>query len=158
MADLRGMFERAGATAVKSYVQSGNVVFTAPAREVEAIAGAVVTAMTRETGVTTWVTVRTAREMAAVIERNPFADKAGDPKTVHVAFFREPAATPAHGVVPDGAADAWVVSGREIFVYVPNGLSRSAFDGRFWSKDLALGTSRNWRTVTTLAEMAADET
>lgn len=148
MADLRAVFESLGFDDVGTYIQSGNVVFGSakavkPAAIEERIAA--------ELGVEPSVLVRTAEEMAAVVQGNPFVG--ADVATLHVTFLAE---TPKATVeVPAGQPDELAVVGREVFLRCPNGYGRTKVNNTFLEKKLGVAaTTRNWRTVTTLADMA----
>ena len=150
MADLRAVFESLGFDDVATYIQSGNVVFGSakpvrPAAVEECIAA--------ELGVHPTVVVRTAAEMAAVVQANPFLAAGIDVATLHVTFLADkPKATVD---VPAGQPDELAVVGREVYLRCPNGYGRTKLDNTFLEKRLGVAaTTRNWKTVTTLAEMA----
>lgn len=142
MADLQRRFTDLGYTDVRTYLQSGNVVFTSPKADPVAIEHGL------DLGVK--VILRTAAELAGVIRRNPFADMS----KVLVTFLD---ADPAGGVVvPASEPDEWKLSGHEVFLYCPNGYGRSKLNNHFWERRLRVtATTRNWATVTKLAELAA---
>src|SRR5512139_3473256 len=137
MADLRAIFEEAGARDVETYIQSGNVVFshgrpTATRFEKQ---------IAKATGFEVSVVLRTAAEWAAIA--HPY-DKA---EHVHVFFL--PAAPAAVKVVA-AAPEAYAVKGRDVFLYLPGGIGRSKLAGALM-KALPAATARNWRTVEQLA-------
>lgn len=151
MADLRAVLESLGFDGVATYIQSGNVVFGStkavkPAAIEERIAA--------ELGVEPTVLVRTADELAAVVAGNPFLVGKVDLATLHVTFLAEkPTATVE---VPAGQPDELAVVGREVYLRCPNGYGRTKLNNTFLEKRLGVpATTRNWKTVTTLAEMAA---
>jgi uncharacterized protein (DUF1697 family) len=154
MADLRAIAEGCGFADVRTYVQSGNLVFrtagsaSAAARALRAGVDAAVAHL--DPG----VAVRTVAEMQAVVDHCPFDDTAH----VHVTFLVE-GATPRPVAVDAErfAPEEFVARGRETYLYLPNGMGRSklaAALGRGGAS--ADGTTRNWRTVTTLLQMAGD--
>ena len=147
MADLRAVFESLGFDDVRTYIQSGNVVFGS-SKTVDA--AAVEKRIAAEMGVEPTVLLRTAKEMATVAEGNPFADTDG----LHVTFL---AAKPKGTVeVPEGQPDELAVVGREVYLRCPNGYGRTKVNNTFLEKQLGVpATTRNWKTVTTLAELAA---
>jgi uncharacterized protein (DUF1697 family) len=137
MADLKAMFEKAGARDVATYIQSGNVVFKAAAK----VAGA----LEKKLGLP--LVLRTADEMQAVIENNPFP-------SVHThVFFLRKAGTPDLDPKPF-LPEKWQVVGRELYVFLPNGLGRSQLVGKLMRKPpVSDATARNWRTCEKLTEM-----
>ena len=109
MADLRALFGQEGYGDVRTYVQSGNIVLdsTATAAELEREAAALIS---ERFGFDVPVVVRTGRQLAAVVKRNPLGDVADDPKRYQVSFL---AAKPAPDVLKTleaaatGRASAW---------------------------------------------------
>ena len=91
MEDLRGLLSALGAEDVRTYVNSGNAVFTHPEQDIPALEREMEAALRGQIGVDVPVIIRTAAELARVIEANPFPE-ATDPKTLHVHFMRD---TPA---------------------------------------------------------------
>jgi uncharacterized protein (DUF1697 family) len=142
MADLKAMFEDAGASDVATYIQSGNVVFTHPSRSAAKLAAH----LEKEFGLT--VIVRTAAEMQAVLDNNPFP-----PESTHVFFLRT-----AGKVDLDPKPflpEKWQIVGRELYVFLPNGLGRSVLVGKLMRKPpVTDATARNWRTCEKLTAMS----
>ena len=151
MADLRNIATGLGYEQVSTYIQSGNLVFSSKVRDPAAVGAELEAAIARSTSVSPLVVVRTAGEMMAVVEHNPFPDL--DPTKIHVVF--------GTGAVERGPDDldsydpeAAAVVGRELFLYLPDGVGRSKLAADLGRRASA-GTMRNWRTVTKLVEMAA---
>ena len=147
MADLRSVCETAGATDVRTYVQSGNAVLTWPGTTA-ALELAVADGLTRRLGLTVPVMARTAAELAAVVARCPWPEL--DPTLLHVAFC---AGTPdLTGVDLDGYAPERVAVGeRALYLFHAEGVQRSRLARLRVGTDL---TARNWRTVTALHQLA----
>jgi uncharacterized protein (DUF1697 family) len=153
MADLRAVVEQAGGEDVRTYVQSGNVVFRSRSSAAR-LAGSLEAGIRRTLGLDIAVLVKTQRELAKLVERNPFAS--ADPSTLHVTFL---AKAPARDRVrklseQSFGPDELHVTGREVYLCCPNGYGRTKLSNAFLEKQLAVpATTRNWRTVTALAEM-----
>jgi uncharacterized protein (DUF1697 family) len=149
MADLRGLFGALGYADVRTYIQSGNVVFNAPAGAPTRIRSAVEKAIEEAFGFDVTVLLRTAAEMKATAKQNPYGDDA------YVTFLDD---TPDAKRVKalDTAAfapDEFAIYGRDVFVRCPNGYGRTKINNTFFERKLATkATTRNWRTVTTLLE------
>jgi uncharacterized protein (DUF1697 family) len=160
MKDLKRIFEDAGCADVRTYIQSGNVVYRAGAALARRLPALVEAAIAEAFGYDAPVVTRTAAEMAAIVRANPWADEAeANPKAVHVGFLREkPAARAVAALDPDRSPpDTFLVRGREIYFHVPNGLGKSKLTNPWFDSRLGtISTMRNWRTVTTLEEMARD--
>lgn len=152
---LLDVFGAAGATDVRTYIQSGNVLFRAEDHAADGIALAVSAAIAGQLGLTVPVVLRTVAELRAVVERNPFA--AGHPTDkLHAMFL---SGTPAPEIVVGldpwfAAPETFAVVDREIYLHLPNGAARSRLSNDWFDRRLKLiSTSRNWRTVTTLLGM-----
>ncbi|NJP32084.1 DUF1697 domain-containing protein [Micromonospora thermarum] len=159
MADLRRLVTDLGHEDVKTHLQSGNVVFGSSVRDADALARGIERALADELRLTVPVLVRSGREMAAVAGGNPYADREDDPTRLLVSFFAtapEPSAV-AGLTVPGGENVAFTVTGREAFLHFPDGgYGRSKFTNTYLEKKLGVvATTRNWRSVRTLAELAA---
>jgi len=155
MADLRAIFAAAGYEDVTTYIQSGNVVFRHPKAAQAKVTAALEARIEEATGMAVPVVLRTAAEMAAVVRDAPF--EVADPTHLHVAFFAAPPAPEAIGGLDLAAfaPEELVLSGRDLYLHLPNGMGRAKLP-QLLGKVMATATARNWRTVTTLAELASD--
>jgi uncharacterized protein (DUF1697 family) len=158
MPDLRRLFEDGlGAGDVATHVQSGNIVFRVPERSTAKVESAIEKRIADDLGLDIKVLVRTKAQLAEVVAASPFADRA-DVSKVHVTFLvGEPSGERVSGLDPSKfLPDEFAVLGREVHLHCPNGYGRSKLNNAFFEKKLAQpGTTRNWRTVTTLADMTA---
>ncbi len=158
MKDLARMFERAGATSVATYIQSGNVVFHAA--DAEGVKRRVSAAITKEFGYTIVIVVRSAAEMASLAKKNPFKDRAVDPKFLYVGFLEKvPEKSRAGALDPSRSpADEFKLSGCHLYVHYGSGAGKSKFTNAY--VDATLGTVspfRNLRTVEALVSMCAQK-
>jgi uncharacterized protein (DUF1697 family) len=155
---LREMLAELGFTDVRTYLQSGNVLFGAkgtPAR----LSAAIEKRVSEATRLPVSAIVRTPQELQRIIAANPFAKEAGAaPKTVHVTFLSGRAsktAAAAIGKLTCGA-DRWHVAGSEIYLCCPDGYGRTKLNNTALEKAAGLrATTRNWSTVLALHAMAA---
>ncbi len=157
MAELVELFEKAGAGNVRTYIQSGNVVFTATAAAAKGVGAAVAGLIEKRYGFRVPVVVRTARELEAVLAGNPFLRQGADVAALHVAFLadRPDARRVAALDANRSPGDAFAVAGREIYLHLPHGVARSKLTNDYFDRALGtVSTVRNWRTVETLAGMA----
>ncbi len=153
MADLKARFAEAGGENVVTYIQSGNVVFTHAARSPDKLGADLARRIEAMTGFTVPVVVRTAAELAAVVGNNPFP---GKEPTLHVTFL---SADPPSGTLDavDAAAFApeeFALVGRQIYLHLPNGMARTKLPQALDVFPTPV-TTRNWRTVCKLAELAS---
>jgi uncharacterized protein (DUF1697 family) len=157
MADLRALVEDVGGEDVQTYVQSGNVILRS-SRSADALGTAIRDEIGRRLGLDIAVLVRTGAQFAKLVSANPFAGPGVDEKTLHVAFLAEaPARARVRELDPAFAApDLLRVVGREVFLHYPNGYGRTKLTNAALERRLGVAaTTRNWRTVTALAELAA---
>ena len=153
MADLRAIVESLGHTDAETYLQSGNVVFT-PKRRTKDLAMPLSAAIADATGHDVPILVRTGDELARVVDANPYP--VDDPTKVVVAFLADAVdlGDLALGDLSSYLPDELTISGRELYVSVPNGQSRSKLMEALTKRSLPTTlTVRNWRTVEALAEM-----
>ncbi len=156
MADLVAMFADAGCTAVRSYIQSGNVVFSASRACAKGLAERISQRIAERFGFRVPVVLRTADELGRVLTSNPYLKRGVDVAWLHVAFLADrPSATRASALNPNRSpGDSFELAGREIYLHLPNGVARTKLANDYFDSTLATkSTLRNWRTVVHLAEM-----
>jgi len=153
MADLRAIFLEAGCEGAQTYIQSGNVIFESPRTE-EDLRLALERGIESATGFTVPVVMRTAAELAAVVEDNPFPD--ADPARLVVAFLGAPPDPEVLKALESTAVgdEALVSRGRDLYLHLPGGFGRSRLAQSLGTVAPAT-TARNWRTVTKLLELAS---
>jgi uncharacterized protein (DUF1697 family) len=155
MAELRALLERSGLGDVRTYIQSGNVLFTSPDGERGTLGGRIEDEILGAFGVTTTAILRTFGELRAVASSHPFGS---DTSRTHVSFL---AAEPHSDAVvrllaADHGPDRAHVSGSDVFLHYPAGVQGSRLTAAKLERLLGVpGTARNWRTVTALAELAS---
>ena len=160
MEKLRASCEALGFAGVKTYIQSGNVIFKAPKLSPTTLAKKLGECIVKDFGFSSEVISRTREEIKAIINDNPFMKEPGiDASNLHVVFLSQPASPTALNklrdltIAPDGVS----YGDKEIYFYFPNGVSGSSV----WKHPLdrvtgVTGTMRNWKTVTTLYQMAME--
>ncbi len=157
---LRGSFEAMGFEQVKTYIQSGNVVFKAGKTSSAVLSKRIEVRILGDFGFSVSVISRTADEIANIIQNNPFLTQPGiDPEKLHVAFLSE---VPAPSALKKLAQltqkpDQSHTLGRDVYLYFPNGVSGSSL----WKHPLdgvlsVVTTTRNWKTVNSLHQMCRD--
>jgi uncharacterized protein (DUF1697 family) len=152
MARLRELFAELGYADVKTYVNSGNVVFSgrkANAKKIEA-------AIEAEYGFDVAVVIRTRDELAAVVAANPLREVASNASRYLVLFSGggDIDAAKAEGVKP-GKGEQFAIVGSEAYLWLPHGVHASPLVKALNEKRLGVTlTGRNWRTVQKLLELA----
>jgi uncharacterized protein (DUF1697 family) len=156
MTRLRELAEELGYTDVATYVQSGNLVVTAPAKKAADVERAVADSIRADLGVDVAVIARNRKELAAVIAANPFGEIADDPARLLVNFLTAQPAEAAMAALDrdEFAPERFEFGDRCIYQWFPAGVGKSKLAAAPWDRRLGVrGTGRNWRTVTTLLEM-----
>ncbi len=149
MSDLKDICEELGFATVRTYIASGNVVFTSRKSEA-AIKAALEKRLETYAGKPVGVLVRTAAEMAQVLAGNPFPNAAPN-RTMAVFLDRAPPADTLAGI--RGRKDEEIRLGRrEIYIHYGQGMAAS----KLVVAAAKAGTARNMNTVATLARMAAE--
>ncbi len=161
MPALASLFEEVGCRDVETYIQSGNVVFTAPERIATRLPRLLSERISDRFGFTTPVLLRTREELAAVAQGNPYFAVGADPDTLLVMFLADrPGSTlVARLDARRSPPDQFEVRGCEIYLRCPNGFARTKLTNAYFDAKLATtSTGRNWRTILRLAEMTGGVT
>jgi uncharacterized protein (DUF1697 family) len=154
MKDLAKIFEKCGCANVRTYIQSGNVVFqysTSVARLHEAVG----VAIEKQFGFLPSVVFRKLGDMEYIVKNSPFLKAGAQETELHVVFLAEAPSSDEvarleRSKVPP---DEFAVRGKEIYLRSPNGAGKSKLAS---VKLKTVATARNWRTVNTLIEMMKD--
>jgi uncharacterized protein (DUF1697 family) len=156
---LRGACEEMGLRNVRTYLQSGNIVLASPLGAVN-LATSLKRKIDKQTRLPVPVIVRSAKEMADIVAQNPFLKQKGlDATKLHVTFLADAPKQPDIARLDRfaGTRDAYQLAKREIFLYCPINYGETKLSNTAIEKALGVSaTTRNWNTVTTLAEMAME--
>jgi uncharacterized protein (DUF1697 family) len=159
MAALKELFESLGFADVRTYIQSGNVIFRSKEggkqlrpklqKELKATFGFDVA-----------VVIRTAEEMGKIIASTPFSpDTLAEHESLYVALL---GGTPTEDAIEDLLAcrsdvDDFRLVGGEVYILLRQSSRQSLFSNSFLERKLGVpATTRNWNTIAKLAEMAAE--
>ena len=155
MEDLRKLFESLGFKDVTTYIQSGNVLFNAPASLEESLRKKIEAAIKKKFSMDVTAILRSPAELTAVVAKNPLAQR--DLSRIYVTFLDEACKKPPLEDISKAKAkmDELVIQGREVYFFCPEGYGKTKLSNNFLEKKLnCSGTTRNWNTVLKLAEMA----
>lgn len=152
MADLRALVEDLGYREVRTLLNSGNVVFTAPGVAADKAAARIEKALDARLGVASRTLVLTAGEVAAIVAENPLLEVADNPSRLLLAVLADPADRKRLEPLTeeDWTPDVLALGPRVAYLWLPEGMMASRLSeavGR------ALGdavTTRNWSTVSKL--------
>lgn len=159
MNDLRTLVATAGAEDVETYLQSGNVVFRSTVSDPERMRGAIEARIRSQMGKEIAVLVRTAEDMQRTMEGNPLLSDDHEGSHLHVTFL---SAVPDSGraatlreAADTFAPDLFRLAPAEVYLLCPNGYGRTKLNNAFFERKLGVAaTTRNWRTVIALVQMA----
>lgn len=160
MADLRTLLEDLGFGGVRSYLQSGQAVFTADHGDEESLAAELTGAIEKRFGFPVDVLVRDHAYLMAVVENCPFPAAELEAKQLHVTYFSAPVDEDRFAEIDRAAylPEEFRLGDRALYLYVPDGLGRSKLAEHLSKPRLNKGviaTSRNWNTVVRLVEMTS---
>ena len=157
MTALAALFTESGCGDVRTYIQSGNVLFTAATALARRVPALIAPGISKRFGFEAPVVTRTAAELAAIAKNNPFLRDRADPKTLHVVFLANPPDRSRAALLdPDRSPpDRFVLRGGEIYLLCPNGVGQSSLTAQYFDSTLkTTSTFRNWNTVLKMLELA----
>jgi uncharacterized protein (DUF1697 family) len=154
MSELRGLFDDRGYSNVRTFIQSGNVLFDSTR---EPAASLLESAILERCGVTTNVIIRSAVELRVVLDHNPF--EVSESTALYVGFL---------GVPPDPkvlegldverfVGERLVVIGAEFFLHLPRGAGNAKLPSYLARQLKVPFTIRNWNTLLRLIELTSNE-
>ena len=156
MKELKLLLERNGCCDVQTYIQSGNAIFRSAVSDVEQLAKQISAAVSKGYGFAPRVLLLTRAELEKAAAANPFPEASENPTSVHLFFLTEP---PAKADLKGCEAikattERFALKGNVFYLHTPDGIGASKLAQRAEKLLAVPATARNWRTVTTLIEMA----
>jgi uncharacterized protein (DUF1697 family) len=155
MEELRKVFSSLGLQNVKSYIQSGNVVFetdeTDEAKLTEKIVNAVETNFFK-----TPVMIRSIEEIKDAIANNPFANEEFEDKLFHLVFLAEKLSNEKAEMLLSNNKDSekFAVRNREVYCLLRDGVADSLLGKKYIDNKLKTpATARNWRTINKIIDL-----
>lgn len=160
MKELAALLEGLGLTSVKTYLNSGNVVFQSETADLDAdrLLDDIRTAIEQNYGFRPQVLIRSIQDLQKAIATNPFPEGESQPKSLHF-FFLE--STPVDPDLEDlesikKASERFRLVDTVFYLHAPEGIGRSKLATRV-EKSLGVpATARNWRTVSKVMAMATE--
>lgn len=155
---LRKMYEQLGFHAVDTYVQSGNVLFTAKAAEPQKLSLTISMKIKTVFGFEVPVIVMTPDTLKSVIDKNTFIkDVHKDPSFFHITFLGSKPQSVDKNLIESKkmAEEAIHISDEAVYLYCPNGYGKTRLSNTYLESQLqCTATTRNWRTVNELYKMS----
>jgi uncharacterized protein (DUF1697 family) len=159
MARLRGLMNDLGYTDVRTYLQSGNAVFSCEPRAAANAGPSIEDAIEGEFGFDCRVITRSAAELDEAMSADPLLRLLGDPARHFVGFLSDPPRPDGVKTLAEGdyGEDQVRVVDRHAYLWCPEGISRSPLGKLSFDRILGVAvTMRNWKTVTRLAALTAE--
>lgn len=160
MVALKVLMEELQYCRVQTYIQSGNIVFEHGDASPQHLQSEIEQKIASAYGFDVPTLVRTSDEIASIVAKNPFLrNPNNDPKSLHLTLL---SAVPTPDAVEHLAArnyspEEYAIEGTNVYLLCPNGYGRAILNNNFLEKKLRVGaTTRNWKTMCVLAEMAND--
>jgi uncharacterized protein (DUF1697 family) len=155
MAELRSLFESMGLGVVKTYIQSGNVLFESD-EEADLLRQQIEQELYAHFGFSVTVILRTAMELEQIIENCPFqADNLSEGESLHISFLAQaPSQEAINNVLTyNSETEECKIIGKEIYLYFRQSFRNSKLTIQLQKLNVP-GTLRNWKTINKLATMA----
>ena len=159
MRELVTLLEGLGLRDVRTWIQSGNVVFAtddAADGDPAALAAAITAAIREAHGFAPRSMLLEAPALRAAIASNPFPEADAEPATVHLFFLDAPPPSPDLAGIEAirGPRERVIIDGAVLYLHTPDGLGRSRLSERAERLVGVPATARNWKTVRRLEELA----
>jgi uncharacterized protein (DUF1697 family) len=154
MEELKELYESLDLKNVRTYIQSGNVIFESSDMNIPNLKKRIKQKIKASFGFEVSVFIRTEKGLQKIIENTPFAGK--DPGKLHVAFLSGIPVNPPIDEIKKvkDTAEEFLISDEEIYLFCPNGYGRTKLSNDFFERKLKLSsTTRNWKTVNKLLEL-----
>lgn len=159
MADLRSHLAELKFNNIQTYIQSGNIILRSEGKSAQEIETLIHEKIKEKYGFEVPTLVKTPQDFIDVLERNPFKEEEKtDPKRIYITFLSnspEPSGTDDLNKV-DYSPEQYVINGNIVFFFSPNGYGNAKMNNNLFEKQLKVNaTTRNWKTVNVLLEMAS---
>jgi len=156
MKDLGAVLQLASFASVRTYIQSGNVVFQSARGSARALSTQIAQLIQKKFGFQPQVMVLNERQLAAAVTGNPFPAAATDHKSLHLFFLSKRPSNPDLDSLArlKSGSEAFALKGHVFYLHTPQGFAISKVRAKI---ERCLGvhaTARNWRTANQLLEMS----
>jgi uncharacterized protein (DUF1697 family) len=156
MKDLTAMLERGGLRSVRTYIQSGNVVFQSAGGSARTLATQIGELIRRKSGFQPHVIVLSAAQLAGAIGGNPFPEAHADHKALHLFFLSGRPTRPDLDSLTrlKAGREAFALKGAVFYLFTPHGFPQCALHDKVERFLGVPATARNWRTANQLLLMS----
>ncbi len=156
MSELRRDLESLKLKNVRTYIQSGNVVFDSADKTASSLTERIGRRIEKQHGFRPHLLIFDRDNLQAIIRSNPFPNAVSDPKTLHLFFLAEPATDPDLAALDNAktATEEYKLMERVLYLYAPDGIGRSKLAANAEKHLGVVTTARNYRTVDKLLSFA----
>lgn len=155
---LKRMYEILGFENVRTYIQSGNVLFSSNETDPKGLENIISSKIQADFGFDVPVLVLKLKTLEAIVANNPFAkDNSKDVAHLHVTFLADnPVDFDLDGVLQKKqAGEEIAITTNAVYLYCPNGYGKTKLHNSFLENRLKVkATTRNWKTTKELLKMA----
>lgn len=156
MKELVAVLEGLGSRNVKTYIQSGNVVFVSQEKDTSGLSSKIRVEIKQRRGFEPHVLLLELEDLEKVVKKNPFPEAETDPKALHAGFLASVPENPNLKTLESlkQGDERFQLIDKVFYLYAPEGIGRSKLAAK---AERLLGvpmTDRNWRTVCKIREMA----
>lgn len=160
MHDLRELFQELRFANIQTYIQSGNVIFNSSGNKDNIkLADEIMEAILNKYGFQVPVIVLNAEELNAAISENPFFTTDNtDVERLHITFLKEPPQNNKLQKIKslNFAPDLFEIKNKNVFIFCAGKYHESKLTNNFFENKLKVpATTRNWKTVLKLSELAS---
>jgi uncharacterized protein (DUF1697 family) len=156
MKDLVRDLETLGLMDIRTYIQSGNVVFRSRDRSAATLEKKIADAIEKRHGFRPHIVILSVDQLRAAGESNPFPEAESEPKSLHLFFLASPPAAPDLEALKSVKApsERFHLAGDVFYLHAPAGIGRSRLAASVEKRLGVPATARNWRTVRELIRLA----
>jgi len=157
MAELRSDLESLKLENVRTYIQSGNIMFDSTAKTATSLTKTISGRIEKQYGFRPHLLIFDRNTLQAAITSNPFPKAVSDPKTLHFFFLDEPATDPDIAALDRAKTptERYKLTDRVFYLHAPEGIGRSKLAANAEKYLGVVTTARNYRTVDKLFSMVA---
>ncbi len=155
MAELRRELESLGLKDVRTYIQSGNVVFDSTGETASSLTRKICGQIEQQHGFRPHLLILNREDMVRAIDSNPFPRAVSDPKTLHFFFLAEPASDPNLEAIYNAktSTEEYALTDSVFYLHAPDGIGRSKLAANAEKYLGVVATARNYRTVDKLLSL-----
>ena len=157
MEELRKLYESLEFQDIRSYIQSGNIIFKTHTSDRLKIISSLRESIFNHFGFDVSIILRTSKELERIVSNNPFHDK--DTKRILVSFLAEENKNYNIDELLQVKAkgEEFKIKGKEIYLFLPYGSGKTKLTNNFFERKLGVQiTTRNWKTVNKILDISKD--